>query len=79
MKQDIYGENQDLRIKVIRLEKENKKLQLDNKELKEKFSLYAVSHRRELLVCEHRWINNTHDNSKYCSRGCDGFIKHEAN
>ena len=49
MKHDIYGENQDLRIKVLRLESENKKLQLENKELNEKFSLYGVSHRRELL------------------------------
>jgi regulator of replication initiation timing len=64
MKQDIYGENQDLRIKVIRLEKENKKLQLDNKELKEKFSLYAVSHRRELLVeCSKKLENDCKDKS----------------
>jgi hypothetical protein len=35
--------------KIKPLKKQIKKLQLDNKELKEKFSLYAVSHRREQL------------------------------
>ena len=35
--------------KIKPLKKEIKKLQLENKELNEKFSLYGVSHRRELL------------------------------
>ena len=36
--------------KIKPLKKEIKKLQLENKELNEKFSLYGVSHRRELLI-----------------------------
>jgi hypothetical protein len=44
-----YLEYQDLRINELRLKNEIEKLKLDNKELKEKFSLYGVSHRRELL------------------------------
>tara|TARA_R110000744_G_C18878125_1_gene506254 strand:+ start:261 stop:509 length:249 start_codon:yes stop_codon:yes gene_type:complete len=47
--------------------------------LNEQLTIPVVVKQSELLVCEHRWINNTHDNNKYCSRGCDGFIKHEAN
>ena len=35
--------------KIKPLKKEIKKLQLENKELNEKFSLYGVSHQRELL------------------------------
>ena len=31
------------------------------------------------LVCEHRWIHNTHTDTKYCSKGCDGFKIQEAN
>ena len=58
MKHDIYGENQDLRIKVLRLESENKKLQLENKELNEKFSLYGVSHQRELLKAYTKWLDD---------------------
>jgi len=26
--------------------------------------------------CEHRWIHNTNNNTKYCSKGCDGFKEH---
>jgi hypothetical protein len=31
------------------------------------------------FVCEHRWTHNTHSDTKYCSKGCDGFKIHEAN
>ncbi len=30
-------------------------------------------------VCEHTWIVNTHSDTRYCSKGCDGFEIHEAN
>ena len=26
--------------------------------------------------CNHTWIHNIHQNTKYCSKGCDGFKKH---
>jgi hypothetical protein len=31
------------------------------------------------LDCEHRWIHNTHTDTKYCSKGCDGFKIQKAN
>lgn len=33
----------------------------------------------EQLVCDHEWIHNTHSDTKYCRKGCDGFKIHEAN
>jgi hypothetical protein len=45
----IRKENDTLRINELRLKAQIEKLELENTELKEKFSLYGVSHRRELL------------------------------
>jgi hypothetical protein len=50
--------------KIKPLKKQIKKLQLDNKELKEKFSLYGVSQRSELLVeCSKKLKNDCKEKS----------------
>ena len=30
----------------------------------------------EQLKCNHTWIVNHHQGSRYCSKGCDNFEKH---
>tara|TARA_R110000796_G_scaffold52731_1_gene124163 strand:- start:60 stop:305 length:246 start_codon:yes stop_codon:yes gene_type:complete len=30
----------------------------------------------EQLKCNHTWIINHHQGSRYCSKGCDNFEKH---
>ena len=57
--------------KIKPLKKEIKKLQLENKELNEKFSLYGVSHRRELLP--KRLSNTTYRKAK--TLRYDEFVK----
>jgi hypothetical protein len=57
--------------KIKPLKKQIKKLQLDNKELKEKFSLYAVSHRRELLLDFLKWQSTAYG----CSNNLEGNSK----
>tara|TARA_R110000822_G_scaffold93684_1_gene215402 strand:- start:382 stop:627 length:246 start_codon:yes stop_codon:yes gene_type:complete len=31
----------------------------------------------EQLKCNHTWIVNHHQGSRYCSKGCDNFEKHK--
>jgi hypothetical protein len=45
----------------------------------ELFSIPVVVVPKGTLVCEHRWIHNTHTDTKYCSKGCDGFKIQESN
>ena len=54
------------------------KLDIAETELK-KLRVGDVIGQSEQLVCDHQWIHNTHSNTKYCSKGCDGFEIHEAN
>lgn len=42
-------------------------------------TITSVVEQSEQLVCEHRWVHNTHSGTKYCSNGCDGFAIHKAN
>ena len=42
-------------------------------------SLSGVVVTKGALVCEHHWIHNTHTDTKYCGKGCDGFKIQEAN
>jgi hypothetical protein len=51
--------------KIKPLKKQIKKLQLDNKELKEKFSLYAVSQQSELLKGFANYLQSDTGNLNY--------------
>ena len=42
----------------------------------ELFNRYKKAYKGTEEGCQHEWIINTHDNTKYCRKGCDGFTTH---